>query len=74
MTLVFNRVQSIEVQLKRIPSTEEITILLGEDDELTMFDLPDDLIDWESEEIIGEDYSSDIKTYIYPPTIINNLK
>ena len=71
MTLTFNRVQSVEVQLKRIPSIEEITVLLGEDDELTMFDLPDDLIDWKTEEIIGEDYSSNVRTFIGSPAIYN---
>ena len=70
MKLKFSRVQEVEVELKREPSIEELKILLGKDSEATMFDLPKDLIEWDSEEVVGEDYSSNINIYIPLPDTI----
>ena len=58
--LIFHRVQKVEVELKREPTKEEVRILEGEDENLTMFDLPEDLINWDDEEVVDEDYSSGI--------------
>lgn len=63
MKLKFYKTQTIEVELKRKPTKEEIKILEGKDDELTIFDI-DDLIDWNSEEVIDEDYSNNVQPYI----------
>ena len=70
MKLKFSRVQEVEVELKREPTTEELKILLGKDIEASMFDLPEDLIDWDSEDVVGEDYSSNTNIYIPKPEII----
>ena len=58
--LAFSRVQRVEVELKREPTKEEVMILEGKDEYLTMFDLPEDLINWDDEEVVDEDYSSGI--------------
>lgn len=71
MELKFSRVQEVKVELKRKPTHEELKILLGKDNETTMFDLPEDLIDWNSEDVVGEDYSSHCNIYIPRPEIIN---
>ena len=55
MKLIFNRLQTVEVELFRSPTDEEEKILLGKYDSESMFDL--DIIDWESEEVVDEDYS-----------------
>lgn len=55
MKLIFNRLQTVEVELIRSPTDEEEKILLGKYDSESMFDL--DIIDWESEEVFDEDYS-----------------
>lgn len=55
MKLIFNRLQTVEVELIRSPTDEEEKILLGKHDSESMFDL--DIIDWESEEVVDEDYS-----------------
>jgi hypothetical protein len=55
MKLIFNRLQTVEVDLTRTPTEEEEKILLGKSEDKSMFDL--DIIDWESEEITDEDYS-----------------
>jgi hypothetical protein len=70
MKLKFSRVQEVEVELKRDPTVEELKILLGKDSEATMFDLPKDLIEWDSEEVVGEDYSSNRHIYIPRPDTI----
>lgn len=70
MRLKFSRTQEVEVELMREPTDEETKILLGRDTEATMFDLPEDLINWDSEEVIGEDYSSHCNIYIPRPEII----
>jgi hypothetical protein len=70
MKLKFSRVQEVEVELKREPTIEELKILLGKDIEATMFDLPEDLIDWDSEYVVGEDYSSNTNIYIPKPETI----
>jgi hypothetical protein len=71
MKLKFSRVQEVEVELKREPTKEELKILLGKDNEATMFDLPEDLINWDSENVVNEDYSSHCNIYIPRPEIIN---
>lgn len=71
MKLKFSRVQQVEVELKREPTIEELKILLSKDDESTMFDLPEDLINWDSEDVVGEDYSDNYHAYIPKPEIIN---
>lgn len=71
MKLKFSRTQEVEVELKREPTIEELKILLGKDVEENMFSLPDDLIDWDSEDVLGEDYSSNIHIYIPKPEIVN---
>jgi hypothetical protein len=65
MKLIFYRIQTVEVSLKREPTEKEKAILRGEDvdSELTMFDL-DDLIDWDTEEVVNEDYSNDVWQHI----------
>jgi hypothetical protein len=70
MKLKFSRVQEVEVELKREPTIEELKILLGKDIEASMFDLPEDLIDWDSEDVVGEDYSSNTNIYIPKPETI----
>ena len=71
MKLKFSRTQEVEVELLREPTAEELKILLGKDNEATMFDLPEDLINWDSEKVIGEDYSSNTNIYIPKPEISN---
>ena len=71
MKLKFSRVQQVEVELKREPTIEELKILLSKDDESTMFDLPEDLINWDSEDVVGEDYSDNYHAYIPKTEIIN---
>jgi hypothetical protein len=70
MKLKFSRTQEVEVELLREPTAEELKILLARDTEATMFDLPEDLINWDSEEVIGEDYSSHYNVYVPRPEII----
>ena len=70
MKLKFSRVQEVEVELKREPTIEELKILLGKDIEASMFDLPEDLIDWDSEDVVGEDDSSNTNIYIPKPETI----
>lgn len=53
-----------------MPTAEEMTILLGVHDNENIFSLDDDLIDWENEEIIEEDYSSNVHTFIPKPEVI----
>lgn len=55
--LIFERWQKVSIELKREPTNEELKILLGKDEDENMFSLPDDLIDWNDEEILEEDYS-----------------
>jgi hypothetical protein len=69
MVLKFTRTQEVEVELKREPTDEELKILLGKDNELNIFDLPKDLINWDTEEVIGEDYSSNCNVYIPKPIV-----
>ena len=69
MKLRFSRTQEVEIELKRQPTDKEMIILLGKDEEENIFSLPDDLIDWDSEEVLNEDYSSNIHTYIPKPQI-----
>jgi hypothetical protein len=70
MKLKFSRTQEVEVELLREPTSEELKILLGKDREATMFDLPEDLIHWDNEEVVGEDYSSNCHAYIPRPEVI----
>ena len=70
MKLKFSRTQEVEVELLREPTAEELKILLGKDNEATMFALPEDLINWDSEEVVGEDYSSNTNIYIPLPEVI----
>ena len=56
--LIVHRAQRVEVELKREPTKEEIRILEGKDENLTMFDLPEDLINWDDEEVVDEYYIS----------------
>ena len=63
MKLKFYRVQEVEVELTRKPTKEEIKILKGKDDEQTIFDL-EGLVNFDSEEVINEDYSNDVHQYI----------
>ena len=70
MKLKFSRTQEVQVELLREPTHEELKILLGRDNNASMFDLPDDLIDRDSEEVIGEDYSSNTNIYIPRPEVI----
>ena len=70
MKLKFSRTQEVQVELFREPTDEELKILLGRDNETNMFDLPNDLIDWDSKEVIGEDYSSNTNIYIPRPEVI----
>ena len=58
--LIFQRIQKVEVKFKREPTEEEMRILEGKDENLTMFDLPEDLLNWDNEEIVDEDYSCGI--------------
>lgn len=67
MKLRFSRVQRVEVELLREPTKDERNILLGYDNETTMFDI--DIIDWDSEDIIDEDYSFGIDTILYSPEL-----
>ena len=64
MKLQFERWQRVKVTLLREPTNLELLVLNGKTTEVSLFDLPDDLIDWETEEIIEEDYSQE-----YSPTI-----
>lgn len=66
----FTRTQTVHLELKRMPTAEEMTILLGVHDNENIFSLDDDLIDWENEEIIEEDYSSNVHTFIPKPEVI----
>ena len=63
MKIRFGRKQYIEIELKRNPTKEETQILLGKDEEKSMFELPLDLIDFDNEEIVEEDYSFDKNSY-----------
>jgi len=65
--ITFFRVQEVEIKLERQPTDEELKILLGKSQDESMFDLPEDLIDFEKEEVIGEDYSCDF--YVYIPEV-----
>lgn len=58
--LSVQRVQRVEVKFKREPTEEEMRILEGKDENLTMFDLSEDLLNWDNEEIVDEDYSCGI--------------
>lgn len=55
--LIYYRVQKVEVPLLRTPTPAEEYILLGKSKNETMFDLPEDLINWD-EVVVDEDYSS----------------
>jgi len=70
MKLKFSRTQEVEIELLREPTAEELKILLSRDSEATMFDLPEDLINWDSEEVVGEDYSSNYYAYVPRPEVI----
>jgi len=61
MKLKFSKVQEVEFELKREPTIEELKILLGKENETTMFDLPEDLIDWDSEDVVESEYSIKLK-------------
>ena len=63
MKFKFYRVQEVEVELTRQPTKEEIKILQGKDDEQTMFDL-EGLVNFDSEEVINEDYSNSVTQHI----------
>lgn len=67
-TLTYNRVQTVEVKLKRQPTEDEIKILLWNGNE-NMFSLPLDLIDFDEEVVINEDYSFNCYPYIPKPTL-----
>ena len=62
--IIFSRTQKVQIELKRTPTDEELKILLGKNEDENMFDLPEDLIDFDAEEIIEEDYSSNYYAYI----------
>ena len=72
MKLKFYRVQTVEVELTRKPTSDEIKILKGQDDEKTMFDL-EGLVNFDTEDVIDEDYSNDVTHYISFNEIISNL-
>jgi len=73
MKLKFYRVQEVEVELTRKPTQNEIKILEGKDDSLTMFDL-ESLVNYDNEEIISEDYSNNVHQYIgYNKVIDDNV-
>lgn len=67
--LIFYRVQRVEVPLLREPNTIEEYILLAKDDNATMFDVSEGLLEFEKEEVIDEDYSSGITVNIKKPII-----
>lgn len=67
----FSRVQRVQIELLREPTDKELDILLGKDDNLNMFCLPIDLINFDDEEVINEDYSSNVHIYIPKAEIIN---
>lgn len=52
-SLEISKVVWEKVELKRIPTSEELELIKQRD----YFDLPDDLIDWNDSEIKEEDYS-----------------
>ena len=62
--IIFLRTQKVQIELKRTPTDEELKILLEKNEDENMFDLPEDLIDFDAEEIIEEDYSSNYYAYI----------
>ena len=62
--IIFSRTQKVQIELKRTPTDEELKILLGKNEDESMFDLPEDLIDFDAEEILEEDYSSNYHAYI----------
>ena len=62
--IIFSRTQKVQIELKRQPTDEELNILLGEDEEENMFSLPDDLIDFDAEDILEEDYSPNSHVYL----------
>ena len=43
------------VELKRVPTNEEIN-LINDSTEGSMYDTPDDLIDWETEDVCDADH------------------
>jgi hypothetical protein len=65
--LIFERWQKVEVELKREPTQDERKILLGKDEDNNMFSLPDDLIDWDTEEAVEEDYSAPVNIQTKKP-------
>ena len=70
MKLLFTRTQEVEIELLRQPTKEEKKILLGQDKETNMFELPEDLINFDKEYIKGEDYSQNCYVYIPEARII----
>ncbi len=62
--LIFHRVQTVQIELLREPTEHEKLILLNKVEDENMFSLPNDIINWDDEEIIGEDYSTNIHVYI----------
>ena len=56
------RIQEVTFNLKREPTPKEKRILEGRDEEFSLFDL--DIVDFDSEEVISEDYSNNVSQYI----------
>lgn len=52
-SLEISKVVWERVELKRIPTSEELVLIKARE----YFDLPDDLIDWDESEVSEEDYS-----------------
>ena len=69
MILQFQRAQTVEVELLREPTLEEMKILLGKDENASMFDL-ENIIDWDKEEIINEDHSFETFVKLEKPKLI----
>lgn len=65
--IIYYRKQKVQAPLLREPNQEELKILLGKDDDASMFDL--DIVDFEKEEVLDEDYSSGRCVMIPNPSI-----
>lgn len=70
MKIKIYRLQTVEIPLKREATKEEKDIIIGNVDNLSMFDL-DYLIEFDNEEVIDEDYSCDVTRNIPPVEFIN---
>lgn len=69
MKIVFWRCQKVEAPLLRVPDEEEIDILKGNDDSVSMFDL--NIVDFDKEEVVDEDYTFETFIKLERPKIEN---